>query len=76
MNKKLIFIISSFLLFLASCEDTSIDSSSVITPSDDISSEEIIHIGGDETDEPGYEYRDNASTYNTSSFSFLNKESI
>ena len=72
MKKKLLIIISSFLLFLSSCDNEASNSNNSL--SDDTSVEEIIHIGGDETNEKPFEYKDTYGTLNTNKFTYNNQE--
>ena len=72
MKKKLLIIISSFLLFLSSCDNEANNSNNSL--SDNTSVEEIIHIGGDETNEKPFEYKDTYGTLNTNKFTYNNQE--
>ena len=79
MKKQYKYILGTLLLFLSSCNNQSTNSSSIINDDNSSSSYEIeieqegnLHIGGDETKKPAYEYKKQTSSFTRKSFTFNN----
>lgn len=79
MKKQYKYILGTLLLFLSSCNNQSTNSSSIINDDNSSSSYEIeieqegnLHIGGDETKKPAYEYKKQTGSFTRKSFTFNN----